>query len=190
MDGRVIFLFSNIFKFQSAPWWLPIERVFWRQVKSFFLSFLKNYFWHLSLLWPPNCSACRTWLRHPGAVELPGGSGELERCSDLLSLEGQEAAHRGGVGVGCTWRAARYTVHKMKSHMTHEMSSSICAAIWIDLFEYILTLLQPFGCFDPLILASMKQIDINTSGDPRTNTLELLLISWTCPEQQFRLCLF
>lgn len=35
--AELFFSFSNIFKFQSAPWWLPIERVFWRQVKYFFI---------------------------------------------------------------------------------------------------------------------------------------------------------
>lgn len=54
-------------------------------------------------------SACRTWFRYSGAPGLPGGSGELERRSGLLPVEGQETAYWGGVGVGCTWRAARYT---------------------------------------------------------------------------------
>lgn len=62
-----------------------------------------------------HCSACRTWFRHSGAPGLPGGSSELERCSGLLPVEGQETAHRGGVGVGCTWGAARYTVYTLKS---------------------------------------------------------------------------
>lgn len=45
-----------IFTFQSAPWWLPIERVFWRQVRFFFHFFLHvsyhTFFADLLLLWP------------------------------------------------------------------------------------------------------------------------------------------
>ena len=60
-------------------------------------------------------SACRTWFRYSGAPGLPGGSGELEWCSGLLPVEGQETPYWGGVGVGCTWRAARYTVCTLKT---------------------------------------------------------------------------
>lgn len=112
-----------IFTFQSAPWWLPIERVFWRQVRFFFPFFLAYLLPHfLCRPFTPltlYCSACRTWLRHSGAPGLPGGSGELERCSGFLPVEGQETAYGGGVGVGCTWGAARYTVYTLKSCICH-----------------------------------------------------------------------
>ncbi len=48
------FCYSLIFSIQSAPWWLPIERVFWRQVRSFPLFFLCLRVWtHCFLFhWP------------------------------------------------------------------------------------------------------------------------------------------
>lgn len=58
-------------------------------------------------------SACRTWFRHSKAFRLPSGSGELEWCSSLLPVEGQETSHRRGVGVGCTWGTTRYIVHTL-----------------------------------------------------------------------------
>lgn len=88
-----------------------MERAFWRQV---------SWCVHTLPLTPPtfiypppltlSSSARGVRIGDPGAPGLPGRPGELERCSGVLPVAREEAAHRGGVGVGGARRAARYGV--------------------------------------------------------------------------------
>lgn len=180
--AELFFSLSNIFKFQSAPWWLPIERVFWRQVKYFFIIVIFLNFWHLSqhalcwsfplmtpkLLSPQDLVQASgsgwtsRWFRWAGTMLRPFVAGRVRGCPQRRSGSG---LHVAGCKVHGIYDLISYDTWNQLVHLCHHLD-------WYT------------------ILASMKQIDIDTSGDPRTNTLELLLISWTCWEQQFRLCLF